>query len=111
MRLYHWVAAMSEECPDIPVALCLELDLVTQGESGENPADMRPHCELMLAGTYLSDLEHGYDMNTRPPPPDSEIAEFRARKGAVEFTIEFDSKPACSTREHPLAALHRNKGE
>lgn len=87
MKVTHWVAAMDG---DIPIAICLEHDLVTQGRSGQSVHDMSVECELMLAATDQADREEGFRPWDRQPPPAEAIAEIRAMADSIEFVVLFN---------------------
>lgn len=89
-RTYHFVTGISD---GIPVALCLEHDLVVQAESVDKLAY---EAEMMLHAKHISCEALGQPMDKWQPPPQSAIDEFNtlSEPGKFELTITAWAKPA-----------------
>lgn len=81
-RTLHFIGCVND---GIPVAICLEHDLVTQAETA---AGLQASCAEMIDVIVEDDLSEGLSPWDRKPPPDSAVAEFRDAPGSFEFTIE-----------------------
>jgi hypothetical protein len=80
-RVFHWVACVEA---GIPVAICLEHDLVTQTESID---DIHVACVEILIAHAAASAEEGLDPWTLQPPPEEAVLEFREAPGAFELEV------------------------
>lgn len=83
-RTFHFVAGIDN---GIPVAICMEHDLVTQSETMDGLPDS---CLDMLELTIEADGELGYNISDRQPPPQDAVDEVRALPGSTEFSVTVD---------------------
>lgn len=83
-----WVlVTRSKELPDQWVAHCLDLDVVTQGNSIEHAFEMSVEAVQMLID---DDIEHGLNPFTRSPAPEEEWAPLHS---LIQNCVPLDAVP------------------
>jgi hypothetical protein len=86
VKIYNFVACLDE---GIPVAICLQHDLVTQADTLEGLPDA---CHYMIARVRAWDREEGLDLAAREPPPDHAVAAFRNTPGSYEIDVDVNDE-------------------
>lgn len=84
MRTFNFIACLED---GIPVAICLEHDLVTHAET---IGEIRGECENMLRFVAVVCHEEGLDPWDSTPPPEEAVQEFRDMPGSFTFSLTLD---------------------
>lgn len=87
-RTFHFVACIDD---GIPVAICLEHDLVVLTETADG---LRSACARVMAEVGEAARSEGLDPWDRPPPAAGAVAEIRDATGSFEFAIDWPVESA-----------------
>lgn len=80
-KTFHFIGGLED---GIPVAICLEHDLVTQARIMDDLPEM---CLDLLRAVVAASAEEGLDPWDRPPPPVDAITAMRSLPGCNKFTV------------------------
>lgn len=80
-KTFHFIACLDS---GIPVALCLEHDLVMQAGTMDN---IQEQCVAFLRYVIVCNDEEGTDPWSYDPPPPDVVQEFRGSEGSFEFSV------------------------